>query len=147
MADFESPIELSNVLSAQRSFRIIVAEDDPTLLKLYPILFKNLTGFKFGRSFVNGRELVDYFLRKPNSSSETEECEIVLMDYKMPIMNGADAAKVIRKVNPNVKIVCVSGLDIPNEDQKWFDRTIRKPFSAKDLVETLRSLLVSEEIS
>jgi CheY-like chemotaxis protein len=145
VADSESCIKLSNDgWSAQSIVRIIVAEDDPTLLKLYPVLFKNMPGLKIGRSFANGRDLVDYFLHESTASSDavsTEDCKVVVLtDYKMPIMNGTDAAMEIRKIDPNVKIVCVSGLEIPSEDRKCFDRIIKKPFSAKDLAETLHGL-------
>ena len=37
--------------------------------------------------------------------------DLILMDIKMPVMNGIEATKIIRKHNPAVLILALSGLD------------------------------------
>lgn len=48
----------------------------------------------------NGQEAVDYL--------KDHECDIVLMDIKMPVLNGVDATKIIHQEYPNVKILILT---------------------------------------
>lgn len=48
----------------------------------------------------NGQEAVDYL--------KDNECDIVLMDIKMPVLNGVEATKIIHQEYPNVKILILT---------------------------------------
>ena len=51
----------------------------------------------------NGLEAVEKVKEQPNKYS------LILMDIMMPKMNGDEAAKCIRKINPSIPIVAMSG--------------------------------------
>ncbi|MFC6176467.1 response regulator [Companilactobacillus huachuanensis] len=48
----------------------------------------------------NGQEAVDYL--------KNNDCDVVLMDIKMPILNGVEATKIIHRDYPNVKILILT---------------------------------------
>ena len=50
----------------------------------------------------NGQQLIDFI-------SNTEEFpDVILMDLKMPEVNGVEAAKIIHKTHPDIKIVALT---------------------------------------
>ncbi|MRN56297.1 response regulator [Paenibacillus monticola] len=75
---------------------------------------------------------------------EEERIDIILSDIRMPIMTGIEFARKAKAVNPNVKIVFISG----HEDFSYAKEAIQinasgyllKPVEDKDLYEMLRSL-------
>jgi len=48
----------------------------------------------------DGQEVLNYL--------EKDDCDIVLMDIKMPVMNGVEATKIIHKNHPDVKILILT---------------------------------------
>jgi PAS domain-containing protein len=63
----------------------------------------------------------------------------VLLDMSMPNMDGLTAIRTLRTLNPNVKIIAVSGL--PSDEQKAIaigaNKFLSKPYTATDLLNTL----------
>lgn len=75
---------------------ILVAEDDDSNFKL----IKAIIGKKYDIIWAkNGQEMVESF--KANKTNAAA----VLMDIKMPIMNGLEATRIIRKLSPEIPIV------------------------------------------
>ncbi|MDB6152966.1 MAG: sensor hybrid histidine kinase [Chthoniobacteraceae bacterium] len=69
----------------------------------------------------------------------------VLTDMMMPIMDGAATIRVLRRLDPNVKIIAVSGLNSKAAESeaagielKYF---LPKPYTAETLLQTLGELL------
>ena len=73
---------------------ILIAEDVESNYKLLEIILKKEYELLWAK---NGKEAVDYALeRHPDA---------VLMDIKMPVMNGLDATKIIREENKEIPII------------------------------------------
>ncbi|MFN6537048.1 MAG: PAS domain S-box protein [Nostoc sp. EkiNYC01] len=76
--------------------------------------------------------LVLYIEHQPKISA-------VLLDMSMPNMDGLTAIRTLRTLNPNVKIIAVSGL--PSNKQKAIaigaNKFLSKPYTATDLLNTL----------
>ena len=62
----------------------------------------------------NGQEAVDY-------SNANADIDLILMDLKMPILNGYDAAKQIKETKPDLPIVAISAFSGTEEKQRAFD--------------------------
>ncbi|WP_445725559.1 response regulator [Flavobacterium sp.] len=86
----------------------------------------------------NGKEAVEFCKDNP-------AIEFVLMDIKMPIMNGYDATKLIKEFNPNLTIVAQTAYTTAEDRAKAFevgcndfipkpvDKTVLRPILTKYL--------------
>lgn len=109
---------------------ILIAEDDEfNLLYLNTILYEK--NYKI-ISAVNGKEAVE--LCRAHS-----EISLVLMDIKMPIMDGIEATREIKSFRQSLPIIAVSAYCL-DDDQKGlleagFDDFVFKPVSKNILME------------
>lgn len=74
-----------------------------------------------------------------------QEIDVVVVDMMMPSMDGALAIRALKEINPQVRIVAVSGLvtseacdDVTDHDVLAF---LPKPFTIKDLLTTINELI------
>jgi len=72
-----------------------------------------------------------------------DEISGVLMDMIMPSMGGATAIQTLRKMNPQVKIVAVSGLVTTEQLRQTagVEAFLSKPYTAQELLQTLHQVL------
>ena len=83
----------------------------------------------------NGQEAIDYI-------EEGNEPDVILMDVRMPVMNGIEASRRIKEIKPQIPIIIqtasVMGDSYEEIAQSNCDDTIFKPIDAiklKDLIE------------
>jgi two-component system, cell cycle sensor histidine kinase and response regulator CckA len=72
------------------------------------------------------------------------EIDLVLMDMMMPEMGGLTAIRTLQKINPQVKVIAVSGLDAQYlSETKAIGVTtfLAKPFTTSDLLQNLQQSL------
>lgn len=79
----------------------------------------------------NGLEAVEKVKEQPNKYS------LVLMDIMMPKMNGDEAARCIRKINPSIPIVAMSAQSEYSIDQTIMNDSISKPIDEQKLDQIL----------
>src|SRR6476659_3181799 len=80
---------------------ILIADDDETVRSLI-VKIVRLSGHETMEAR-NGLEAVALFRSYPDS------IDLIIMDLKMPVMNGHQAIDLIRETRPNATILCVSG--------------------------------------
>ena len=80
-------------------------------------------------------------------SAHQHEIKGVITDMLMPFMDGPSTIRVLRKIDPNVKIIAASGL---MDNEKVKDATgmdnitfLMKPFTAEKLLNTVHKLLMA----
>lgn len=129
--------------------QILIAEDDKNACEMYRISLKShghevrITG--------DGRECLEMYkesLRKL-SDDETHPFNVVILDYKLPDLDGFKVAEAILKSRPMQRIIIVSAhVDaIPTEkvdDMHGFIDIIAKPFGPADLVELIENPLLQK---
>ncbi|MFZ3170267.1 MAG: PAS domain S-box protein [Candidatus Methanoperedens sp.] len=75
---------------------------------------------------------------------EGTEIKIVLMDMAMPVMDGQTCIRELVKINPEIKIIAVSGL-IEKESfskvAKQVNTLLNKPYSSEELLKTIKDIL------
>jgi signal transduction histidine kinase/ActR/RegA family two-component response regulator len=78
-----------------------------------------------------------------------DKVALVITDMMMPVRDGRETIKVLKKINPLLKIVVTSGLvSTEKEDDGWHKQTqafLAKPFTAEKLLRTLRDVLESQK--
>jgi len=74
--------------------------------------------------------------------------KVVIMDMMMPVMDGPTAIRALKKQEPNLKFLAISGLmqsDVLKEKLGEVEVSfLAKPFSAEKLLQNLRELLTED---
>jgi CheY-like chemotaxis protein len=86
---------------------LIVEDDDPSYLYLETIL-KHLPAFVLRAE--NGQEAIDYVTHDPGIS-------IVLMDLKMPVMDGLDATRKIKSIRKKLPIIAITAYAFSSDEK------------------------------
>ncbi|MDD4148545.1 MAG: ATP-binding protein [Bacteroidales bacterium] len=76
--------------------------------------------------------------------TENSDIDLVLMDIKMPIMDGHAAALEIKKKKPNLPIIAQTAFSLEDEKKKFgdaFDGYLTKPIGRKELLEVVFDLM------
>lgn len=117
------------------TIKVLIVEDDTTLQSLYIQLF-SIENFKVVGVADNGKEGFDLY-------QDGIDPDIVIMDYRMPVMNGLDAAKLILDYDPDANIIFASADDsIKDEALRLGARKfIDKPFNIDEIQSVILSLV------
>jgi len=87
----------------------------------------------------DGKEAVQLYTQK------REDIKLVLMDMMMPVMDGSMSIRELRKANPEVKIIAVSGLTQKDKIAKVGDIFVQpfltKPYTAEKLLNIIHEVL------
>jgi len=117
---------------------ILVAEDDDSNFKYTEIVLQNASYVVVRAE--NGREAV-------NACKTMPDIALVLMDIKMPILDGFEAAKQIKRFLPNLPIIALTA-HVTTEDENMAYASgcsdyITKPVSKARLIEIIGKSLSS----
>lgn len=86
----------------------------------------------------DGLEAVEIF-RKNNIN-------LVLMDIMMPEMDGYDATREIKAINPKIPIIAQTALALPDDEEKCYkagcDYVLVKPINSEDLIASIRRFII-----
>ncbi len=87
----------------------------------------------------SGEEAILFF-RKNN-----DKIDLVILDIVMPVMNGGEAYSILKKINPQIKVLLSSGYSINESATKMLDSGcqgfIQKPFNIIQLSQKVREIL------
>ncbi|MFD2724915.1 ATP-binding protein [Hyunsoonleella rubra] len=124
--------ETTNRVSFLKDRTILIAEDDSLIQLLFKVVLKN-TGANI--LFANtGKMAVNTYKSNP-------DVDVILLDIRMPEMNGIDAMEQILKINPDAKIIMQTAYAMPDEREKCFNKGcvgfLSKPVIKEELFETL----------
>ncbi|HJT84454.1 MAG TPA: response regulator [Nitrososphaeraceae archaeon] len=112
--------------------QIAVMDDDEDILNLFTDVI-NMQGYLV-IGFVNPYFLIDYISENP------EQVKFILIDYRMPQMTGCELANQINKINPNIKMVFVSGYDhIVNHTLNL--EIFKKPLFVSQIIEVVNKYM------
>ena len=117
---------------------VLVAEDEDSNYELVRVVLQ--TRFRLLRAH-NGIEAV--------TMAEDEHPDLILMDIKMPEMDGLDATRIIKEINPDMPVIALSAhvydTDIQNAMMSGCDFFLRKPFTVEELIETVEKYIEAAE--
>lgn len=76
---------------------------------------------------------------------ENQEIDLVLMDIKMPKLNGIEATKKIKKMNRSLPIIAQTAFAMPNDEENCLDAGcddyLAKPLKVDDILNKIHSFL------
>lgn len=78
------------------------------------------------------------------------EIRVVVIDMMMPAMDGSVTIRTLQKINPDIKILAVSGLASNSKLTQLGERNVKaflaKPYTSEDLLRTLYEVLNGHEV-
>lgn len=122
--------------------KILVAEDEDGIAMTYELALRAR-----GHEVIvttNGRLCVEEY---ESRISKSESFDAVILDYRMPLMDGYEAAKRILKVNPNQRIIFASAfgretLENLVKNGGIIAEILQKPFDLDILVDTVEDTYI-----
>ena len=118
-------------------YRVIVAEDDDAYLEALSEVLEHDGRFEVVGRARNGNEVVDLAARLV--------ADVVVMDIEMPVLDGVEATRLLRKREPDLPIVAISGHDYEERVLEIREAGavdyVRKARIEDDLVLTLEALI------
>ena len=119
------------------SISILIADDNTLIRNGLCNLFGGEEDFDVCGQASNGREAVE--------KAQELQPDVIVLDLAMPVMNGLDAARVIKRIMPRVPVVMFSAYSdtfTENEARSaGISALVSKLDSASMLVEKCRSLI------
>ena len=89
----------------------------------------------------NGWEAVDYV-------KQNRDVSLVLMDLKMPVMDGYEATRIIKAFNPGLPVIAITTYGLTGDETKAIDAGcddyLAKPVNTVDLLEKIEKHLSKE---
>jgi len=123
------------------STNILVVDDEPDTLFTYESFLSD-EGYSV-KTFTDSREALKHLVQLPEPSSYYQ---LVLLDIRMPRINGLQLFHRIKAISPNIKIMFISALDIAEEltsilpNIKYGD-IIKKPVQREYFINRIKSAL------
>jgi PAS domain S-box-containing protein len=115
---------------------ILIVEDEDSNFKLLEIMLRK-TKVTIQRAF-NGKQAVDYI-------SEGNKSDLILMDVRMPVMNGYEATERIKKMHPKLPVIIQTAFALSGDREHSFeagcDAYLSKPIKATDLYHLLKKFI------
>ena len=131
-------IRVSTKTNVQNAPLVLVAEDEDSNYELVRIVLAKR--YRLLRAH-NGIEAV--------TLCEDEHPDLILMDIRMPDMNGLDATRIIKEVNHDIPIVALSAYafdeNIREAKAAGCDEFLAKPFRVEDLLDTVGKYVKNSE--
>ncbi|MEI6883678.1 MAG: ATP-binding protein [Bacteroidota bacterium] len=123
---------VTDLVEEIRKLKILVVEDDEDSQNLMRIIFD-----KLGKVFLtaaSGSEAIELCKANP-------DIDLVLMDIRMPEMDGLEATREIRKFNREVVIVAQTAYGLTGDREKALKAGCNEYISKPVVIEELKSLI------
>jgi len=121
----------------KQKIQISIADDEQLFRKGLTFLLEKEDQFQILFEAENGKELIDKL-------NPEQLPDVILMDLKMPKLNGVEATKVIHKKYPDVKIIALTSYDgksfITNMIDVGASSYLLKNTSPKIMVHTIKEV-------
>jgi len=117
---------------------VMIVDDELFIVELYRDILQ-LRGYKVVGTAFDGEEAVRKY------ASSQEKPDVIIMDHRMPVMNGVEATKEIIRSNPKQKIIFVSADVLIERDARDAGAAefLPKPFRMDDLIEKMQRVAAS----
>ena len=131
----------SNDLQETKKFKILVAEDeDYNYMLIATLLAKNQNNITVLRA-VNGAKAVEL-------CRSEKDISLVLMDLKMPVMDGFEATKEIKKHYPELPVIALTAYTTPEKQERAVaagcDDFISKPENSETINRIIDKYLIAK---
>lgn len=116
---------------------ILLVDDDQPFTEAIGLLLRN-AGYQVSvaRHFKDALAILEY----------SPPPDLLIADIVMPnSVNGAALARMARMRSPSIRVVYITGYDIPGIDQETFGPLMRKPLADDQLLATVATELSAKD--
>ncbi len=125
-----------NTIQLNNPVHLLIAEDEDSNFMLLEEILSD-QDIRIIRA-ANGREAVEI--------CKTEQVDLVLMDIKMPIMDGCEATRLIKSFKPDLSVIAQTAYTMSEEKdralQAGCDNYITKPIKSVDLLALIKKYCI-----
>jgi CheY-like chemotaxis protein len=129
--------------------KILVAEDEESIATIYQIALRSN-----GHQVVvtsNGLQCVQEYQKCASCSSSEPPFDVLILDYRMPVMDGFEAAKNIIKIRPDQRIIFASAYTRETlteliKNVGIVAELLQKPFEIDVLVDTIEDTSIYHKL-
>lgn len=79
---------------------VLIVDDHAHIRRATRAIFENEPEFKVCGEAVNGREAID--------KARELRPDLIVLDFSMPVMNGLEAARLLKKILPEVTVIMLT---------------------------------------
>ncbi len=118
--------------------RVMIVDDDQLLHRVIERIL-TIGGYEVTLHAFNGAEAIERF------AQANPKPDVILMDHRMPIMNGITATVQILAMDPDVKVVFISADESIKDDALKTGAVgfLTKPIRSKQLFEAINKFVQS----
>ncbi len=131
-----------NNISILKNITILYAEDEKDLREVTHQILKGFTKKQYVAQ--NGQEGLELFKKYEN------EIDLIITDVNMPILNGLDMVKEIKKINMNIPIIVATAFSnkeyLLEAIDIGVDKYVLKPIDIAKLLQVMSQSLVYHEL-
>lgn len=135
----ESPLNQDTNLTQGCGETILIVDDEATVREITKFTLEN-NGYNVLTS-VDGIDAIAVFTK--NNS----DIDLIIMDTMMPNMDGPSSIEVLRRIDPDIRIIISSGLregvDILERKNIKVNAKLTKPYTSETLLKSIRRTLDS----
>lgn len=129
----KAPVNMKQKSKSSKTSTLLVAEDNESNYTLFEVMLKD---YNIIHAW-NGQEAIDLY--------ESHHPDLILMDLKMPGVDGYQATQAIREKDPSIPIVAITAFAFAEDEervkQSGFTAYIAKPIKPEKLISCINSLL------
>lgn len=120
----------------ETELKIFLVDDDPFCLNLYEQHLRNL-GYQQLTTFENGATCLNALTQKP---------DIIFLDHSMDILTGVEVLKKIKRFNPDIYVVFISGQEnvetaVSSLKYGAFDYIVKGENETRRMEETIKRII------
>jgi PAS domain S-box-containing protein len=127
------------VTTLGRRLRVMAVDDEEPLRKMLDVMLKGLDCEVV--TFENGARAADYY------ATHSDSVDLVVLDMRMPVMDGTETFHALRAINPAAKVLLASGYSLTGAAQALLESGakgfVQKPYRRQTLVEKIQEVLAA----
>lgn len=136
----QAPQNGKETIEVEKQYRVVLVEDEEVNFLYLEELLENIVPNIDIIHAKNGQEAVDL-------CTNNSPIDLVLLDIKLPVMNGYEAARKIKKIRPNLNIIAQTAYSLPEDKAKAMDAGcadfISKPISMGKMKQIMQNYLIT----
>ncbi len=133
------------------TIRILLVDDHPVVLEGLQVLLKDAPDIEVIGTANSGSNLLQALERYTKEGPVTNLVDIVLMDVRMPEMNGLEATEIIKEKYPGLKVLIMTMFEkeeiVSYAMEKGVDGYISKNKGKMEFIEALRKVYQGEFVT